>query len=119
MSGDNSLETTFMLSEGSTKLETSRALPHPTDILFFAEKVHTEIERVIGHGRQPSTADRESMPYTNAVIHEVQRMGNIVPFNVPREVSKDTNLDGFHLPKVTMCSQPQISESTSYIILRT
>ncbi|XP_052572799.1 cytochrome P450 2J3-like isoform X2 [Peromyscus californicus insignis] len=66
------------------------------------EKVQAEIDRVIGHGRQPSTADRESMPYTNAVIHEVQRMGNIIPLNVPREVTADSTLAGFHLPKGTM-----------------
>ncbi|KAM7324684.1 hypothetical protein ACRRTK_016989 [Alexandromys fortis] len=82
--------------------ETSRAPPHPTDILFFAEKVHTEIDRVIGRGRQPSTADRESMPYTNAVIHEVQRMSNIIPLNVPREVTADSTVAGFHLRKGTM-----------------
>ena len=40
------------------------------------------------------------MPYTNAVIHEVQRMGNIIPMNVPREVTVDTTLGGYHLPKV-------------------
>ncbi|XP_057639862.1 cytochrome P450 2J4-like isoform X1 [Chionomys nivalis] len=66
------------------------------------EKVQSEIDRVIGQMRQVSLADRESMPYTNAVIHEAQRMGNIVPFNVPREVSKDTSLNGFHLPKGTI-----------------
>ncbi|CAH6790546.1 cytochrome P450 2J3 [Phodopus roborovskii] len=66
------------------------------------EKVHAEIDRVIGLGRQPRTADRESMPYTNAVIHEVQRMGNIIPLNVPREVTTDSTLAGFHLPKGTM-----------------
>ncbi|KAL6030924.1 hypothetical protein STEG23_026898, partial [Scotinomys teguina] len=66
------------------------------------EKVQAEIDRVIGHGRQPCTADRESMPYTNAVIHEVQRMGNIVPLNAPREVTADSTLAGFHLPKGTM-----------------
>ncbi|XP_035295687.1 cytochrome P450 2J6 isoform X3 [Cricetulus griseus] len=63
------------------------------------EKVQAEIDRVIGQKRQPSLADRESMPYTNAVVHEVQRMGNIIPLNVPREVAKDTDLDGFHLTK--------------------
>ncbi|XP_037058613.1 cytochrome P450 2J3-like isoform X3 [Peromyscus leucopus] len=66
------------------------------------EKVHAEIDRVIGHGRQPGTTDRESMPYTNAVIHEVQRMGNIIPLNAPREVTADSTLAGFHLPKGTM-----------------
>uniref|UniRef100_A0A8D1C455 Cytochrome P450 2J2 n=1 Tax=Sus scrofa TaxID=9823 RepID=A0A8D1C455_PIG len=66
------------------------------------EKVQAEIDRVLGQSQQPSTADRESMPYTNAVIHEVQRMGNIIPLNVPREVAVDTTLAGYHLPKGTM-----------------
>ncbi|XP_069334107.1 cytochrome P450 2J2-like [Eulemur rufifrons] len=66
------------------------------------EKVHAEIDRVLGQGQQPSLAARESMPYTNAVIHEVQRMGNIIPLNVPREVTVDTTLAGYHLPKGTM-----------------
>ena len=55
---------------------------------------------MLGQSQQPSTAARESMPYTNAVIHEVQRMGNIIPLNVPREVVEDTTLAGYHLPKV-------------------
>ncbi|XP_028634623.1 cytochrome P450 2J5 isoform X2 [Grammomys surdaster] len=63
------------------------------------KNVQAEIDRVIGHKRQVSLSDRESMPYTNAVIHEVQRMGNIIPLNVAREVAVDTKFDGFHLPK--------------------
>ncbi|XP_072830432.1 cytochrome P450 2J2-like isoform X1 [Vicugna pacos] len=66
------------------------------------EKVQAEIDRVLGQSQQPSTAARESMPYTNAVIHEVQRMGNIIPLNVPREVTVDTTLAGYHLPKGSM-----------------
>ncbi|KAL6030892.1 hypothetical protein STEG23_032337 [Scotinomys teguina] len=65
------------------------------------EKVQAEIDRVIGQ-KQPSLADRDSMPYTNAVVHEVQRLGNIIPLNVPREVTVDTTLGGFHLPKGTV-----------------
>nr|KAF6504546.1 cytochrome P450 family 2 subfamily J member 2 [Rousettus aegyptiacus] len=65
------------------------------------EKVQAEIDRVIGQSQWPSTAARESMPYTNAVIHEVQRMADIVPLNVPREVTADTTLAGYHLPKGT------------------
>ncbi|XP_054995792.1 cytochrome P450 2J2-like [Sorex araneus] len=65
------------------------------------EKVHAEIDRVIGQTQQPSMALRESMPYTHAVVHEVQRMGNIIPWNVPRAVAADTTLNGYHIPKGT------------------
>ncbi|NXV32798.1 CP2J2 protein, partial [Rissa tridactyla] len=65
-------------------------------------RVHAEIDAVIGQGRQPSLEDRNNMPYTNAVIHEVQRKGNIIPFNVPRLTVKDTVVDGFHIPKGTV-----------------
>ena len=61
--------------------------------------MQAEIDRVLGQS-QVSTAARESMPYTNAVIHEVRRMGNIIPMNVPREVAVDTTLNGYHLVKV-------------------
>ncbi|XP_055474950.1 cytochrome P450 2J3-like isoform X1 [Psammomys obesus] len=66
------------------------------------EKVQAEIDRVIGQGRLPCLVDRDTMPYTNAVVHEVQRMGNIVPLNVPREVAVDTTLARFRLPKGSM-----------------
>ncbi|XP_006879894.1 PREDICTED: cytochrome P450 2J2-like [Elephantulus edwardii] len=66
------------------------------------QKVQAEINKVLGQSQLPSTANRDHMPYTNAVIHEVQRMGNIIPLNVPREVTFDTTLDGYYLPKGTM-----------------
>ncbi|XP_029473970.1 cytochrome P450 2J2 [Rhinatrema bivittatum] len=65
------------------------------------EQVQAEIDRVIGVSRQPLTADRTDMPYTNAVIHEIQRISNIIPLNVPRVTVCNTTLAGFDLPKGT------------------
>lgn len=70
------------------------------DLLFFSEKVQAEIDRVIGQSRQATMADRPNLPYTDAVIHEIQRMGNIVPMGFPKMASKDTTLAGYFIPKV-------------------
>ncbi|XP_071666245.1 cytochrome P450 2J2-like [Patagioenas fasciata] len=64
-------------------------------------RVQAEINTVIGQGRQPALDDRSNMPYTSAVIHEVQRKGNISPFGGPRMTVKDTVVDGFRIPKGT------------------
>lgn len=50
-------------------------------------------------------ADKPNLPYTDAVIHEIQRMGNIVPLNGLRMAAKDTILGGYFIPKVHLvCS---------------
>ncbi|XP_075895316.1 cytochrome P450 2J5-like [Nelusetta ayraudi] len=65
------------------------------------EKVQAEIDRVIGQDRQPTMADRPKLNYTDAVFHEVQRLGNIVPLNGARMAAKDTTLGGYFIPKGT------------------
>ncbi|XP_076873271.1 cytochrome P450 2J2-like isoform X2 [Brachyhypopomus gauderio] len=65
------------------------------------EKVQAEIDRVIGQSRQPTLDDRANMPYTEAVIHETQRMGNIIPLGFPKKACKDTTLGGYFIPKGT------------------
>ncbi|XP_030577730.1 cytochrome P450 2J2-like [Archocentrus centrarchus] len=66
------------------------------------ERVQAEIDAVVGSSRQPSLTDRENMPYTYAVIHEIQRMANIVPLNVGRMATKDTTVDKYTIPKGTV-----------------
>uniref|UniRef100_A0A8B9KYP2 Cytochrome P450, family 2, subfamily AE, polypeptide 1 n=1 Tax=Astyanax mexicanus TaxID=7994 RepID=A0A8B9KYP2_ASTMX len=63
------------------------------------EKVHAEIDQVIGQARQPSMNDRPLMPYTYAVIHEVLRAANALNITPPRVASRDTTIGGYLIPK--------------------
>ncbi|XP_054459077.1 cytochrome P450 2J2-like [Anoplopoma fimbria] len=72
-------------------------LHHPE----IQEKVQAEIDRVVGQSRQPTMTDRPNMPYTDAVIHETQRIGNIVPMGFPKMANKDATVGGYFIPKGT------------------
>uniref|UniRef100_A0A8C9EGT9 unspecific monooxygenase n=1 Tax=Pavo cristatus TaxID=9049 RepID=A0A8C9EGT9_PAVCR len=65
------------------------------------EKIHKEIDRVVGRDRSPCMADRSQLPYTDAVVHEIQRFIDFVPVNLPRAVTKDTKLRDYFIPKVS------------------
>uniref|UniRef100_A0A8C5M5U8 Cytochrome P450 n=1 Tax=Leptobrachium leishanense TaxID=445787 RepID=A0A8C5M5U8_9ANUR len=64
------------------------------------KKVQHEIHNVIGSS-QPQIDHRKEMPYTDAVIHEIQRFGNIVPNNIPHATTQDVMFQGYFIPKGT------------------
>ncbi|PIO35718.1 hypothetical protein AB205_0110330, partial [Aquarana catesbeiana] len=68
-------------------------------IPFSIEKVQNEIDSIIGTA-QPQAEHRKEMPYTDAVIHEIQRFGDIAPNGMPHETTQDVIFRGYFIPKV-------------------
>ncbi|XP_028666623.1 cytochrome P450 2J2-like [Erpetoichthys calabaricus] len=65
------------------------------------EKVQAEIDSVLGQTHLPSMEDKINMPYTEAVVHEIQRMGDIVPLNLFKMTVEDMTIGGYAIPKDT------------------
>ncbi|XP_023265870.1 cytochrome P450 2K1-like [Seriola lalandi dorsalis] len=64
------------------------------------DQVQEELSRVIG-SRQVRAEDRKNMPYTDAVIHETQRLANIVPMSIPHKTSRDVTFQGYFIKEGT------------------
>ncbi|KAF4011050.1 hypothetical protein G4228_002658 [Cervus hanglu yarkandensis] len=65
------------------------------------ERVQEELMRELGAGQGPSLGDRARLPYTDAVLHEAQRLLALVPMGIPRALTKTTRFRGYTLPQGT------------------
>lgn len=70
------------------------------------KKAQRELLAVVGPHRYPKLADRPRLKFTDAVINEVQRCANIAPLGIAHRAVKDTQLDGFFIPKdaIILCN---------------
>ncbi|KAM6936860.1 cytochrome P450 2F2-like [Xenentodon cancila] len=69
------------------------------------ERCQQEIDQVLEGKDRASFEDRHNMPYVQAVIHEIQRIANVVPLSVFHCTTKDTEVMGYSIPKGTMIIQ--------------
>ncbi|OTA02101.1 Cytochrome P450 CYP2 subfamily [Trichoderma parareesei] len=71
-------------------------------MILFPEvqrKAQEEVDRVTGGTRIPVLADRERMPYVEAMVSEALRWCPILPMGVPHAMSEDMTYGGYDLPK--------------------
>lgn len=67
----------------------------------MTEKVQEEIDQVVGRSRRPCVVHQTQMPYTDAVVHEIQRFISLIPMGLPHTVTKDTGFREYVIPKVS------------------
>ena len=58
------------------------------------EKVQSELVSVTGGGRDVTWEERKGLPYTMAVIREIQRFADIAPTGLVHKTLVDTELAG-------------------------
>ncbi|KAF9446025.1 cytochrome P450 [Macrolepiota fuliginosa MF-IS2] len=66
------------------------------------KKAHEELDRVLGHGRLPEFADKDSLPYLDAIVKEVFRWKPTTPIGVPHYSTEDDEYRGYYIPKNTL-----------------
>ncbi|XP_035239653.1 cytochrome P450 2M1-like [Anguilla anguilla] len=102
---DNLVSSIWNLFSAGTET-TSSTLRHGLLLMMkyphVQERIQKEIDEVVGSSRSPSVQDRQNMPYTDAVIHEVQRSMDLTPTSVPHKTMRDTEFKGYFLPEGTM-----------------
>ncbi|GAU94491.1 hypothetical protein RvY_06259-2 [Ramazzottius varieornatus] len=64
-------------------------------------KLQGEIDVVIGSSRAPTMTDKAPMVYTEAVILEVFRLSDFLPFLIPHCATEDVQIDGYVIPEGT------------------
>uniref|UniRef100_A0A8C5WLH5 Cytochrome P450 n=1 Tax=Leptobrachium leishanense TaxID=445787 RepID=A0A8C5WLH5_9ANUR len=101
---DSLILTTFNLFIAGTETTASTIRWALRFMLLYPEiqsKVQDEIDSVLGSEKCPSLEDRVRLPYTDAVLHEVQRFASIVPNGLPHAALTDISFKGYTIPEGT------------------
>ncbi|KAI0427566.1 putative cytochrome P450 oxidoreductase OrdA-like protein [Xylaria sp. FL1042] len=61
-----------------------------------------EIDRVVGKDRLPTLADRDDLPYIDAIVKETLRWHPVAPMGLPHQSTEDDVCEGYFIPKGSM-----------------
>ncbi|CAL1540130.1 unnamed protein product [Lymnaea stagnalis] len=86
------------LTSRATILHAFLILLHHGDVV---KNMQSEVDRVVGE-RRPRVEDRQSMPYTEAVILEVLRYSTFFPLLCIRNTKENLNVESYFIPKDTL-----------------
>ncbi|KAI5988513.1 cytochrome P450 [Pisolithus albus] len=89
--------------ESSAKAATSSVLKTVVLVMILypdvQDKVHAELDTLIGKGAIPTLADKPRLPYLQAVLYEVMRWNPPVPLGLPHVTTTSDIYEGYYIPK--------------------
>ncbi|PCD19046.1 hypothetical protein FGRA07_05851 [Fusarium graminearum] len=63
------------------------------------KRAQEEIDRVVGHSRLPSFADKANLPYINSIAQEALRWHTLAPMGFPHMTTENDIYKGYFIPK--------------------
>lgn len=66
------------------------------------QKVHAELDSVIGRGQYPMMCDRSRLPYVEATLSEIIRFANVAPLAIAHRSLTNCQLQQYQIPKNTL-----------------
>ncbi|XP_004713536.1 cytochrome P450 2J4-like [Echinops telfairi] len=92
----------FLGGTDTTATTLHRALLYMVQHHAIQERVQLELDAVLGAAPAVCYEDRKRLPYTRAVLHEVQRLGSVVSVGVVHRCVTSTRVLGYPIPKGTI-----------------
>ncbi|XP_071489231.1 cytochrome P450 2J4-like [Diadema antillarum] len=89
----------FIAGTETTSTSLKWAIMYMMTHLDVQSRVQKELDQVVGRDRFPRLDDRKNLPYTNAVVLECMRRGNVAPLTLPHVAAESTSVKGYHIPK--------------------
>ncbi|OQV22978.1 putative Cytochrome P450 2U1 [Hypsibius exemplaris] len=89
----------FAAGTETTSTTTLWAFVFMVEYPHIMRKVQEEIDSTVGREKMLTNSDRALLPYTEAVILEVQRCASLVPLGVPHRARDEITVDGYTIPK--------------------